>query len=395
MKKILALALVSLLTLSGCTQNTSIEETPDTSPNSDVVEQFAVQYEMKGTTSRGEPKNDTFIFEGTTTDGIITDLVFDVIRNKGLEGEYSKTDIMGYYMNVSDATVEKIDDDFKITLTSNGYDENYIDGQAAQYMVVATHESITDTTTFKDLTFSSFGSTPENFMGVELEQALIAYKGLAAEAGITELTQDTLVFELLSAHGLYADSTFVEGKNRVSFDGINGGRSFGEQIDAISAHILASNMTLEQVYEMFKTVNQHSEPIMERDTVSGATIAFVGDFSRMVYLAINGEIFEGVTTHTTTDGNTKVEVVTQGYGGEIETHVTFDADAKIVSIEIRDANETPDIGSVLTKADSKFINSLIDTQSDLENLDVVSGATITSNALINAVKFAIEYNSGL
>lgn len=42
------------------------------------VETFSAEYEMVGTTSSGQPKNDTFIFEGETTDGIITSLNFDI-----------------------------------------------------------------------------------------------------------------------------------------------------------------------------------------------------------------------------------------------------------------------------------------------------------------------------
>ena len=83
MKKLL-IALCVLLLLSGCT---STEEP------SGKVETFSAEYEMKGTTSAGLPKNDTFIFEGETTDGIITKLNFDIIRNKGTEEEYSKKDL--------------------------------------------------------------------------------------------------------------------------------------------------------------------------------------------------------------------------------------------------------------------------------------------------------------
>ena len=60
------------------------------------AETFSAEYEMAGTTSSGQPKNDTFIFEGETTDGIITKLNFDIIRNKGSEDAYSRKDIMGY-----------------------------------------------------------------------------------------------------------------------------------------------------------------------------------------------------------------------------------------------------------------------------------------------------------
>ena len=87
---------------------------------------FSAEYEIVGTTSAGKPKNDTFIFEGKTTDGIITELNFDIIRNKGLEGEYSKKDIMGYLMNISDAAVTKIGDGYELTnLGINGYETKF------------------------------------------------------------------------------------------------------------------------------------------------------------------------------------------------------------------------------------------------------------------------------
>lgn len=375
-KRLIAMfsAVTLALTLGACTSKT---------------EEFAAEYEIKGTTSNGVPKNDTFIFEGTTKDGVITELNFDIIRNKGTDKEYSKKDIMGYLMNVSDAEVEKVNNDFKLTkFTAAGYDTAFKGGQ---YMVTASADVITDTTTFKDLTIIDLATKGP----LELEKAISAYKYVAKEAGIDNLTGDTLVKDIISKHGLYKDGSFVEGTNRISFAGFNGGRSYGEQIDAIVAYILKEEMTLEDVYEMFKTVNQQSQPIQDRDVVSGATISFVGDFQRMVYVAMHGKLFEGVVNHTTADGNTKVEVVTQGYGGEIETHVTFDSNGKITEIFVRDANETDGIGAVLTAENSDYINSLIAGQDNIDGVEAVSGASATSKALSSAVKFATEYYKGL
>lgn len=358
-----------------------------------VEENFAAEYEMKGTTSSGQPKNDTFIFEGKTTDGIITELNFDIIRNKGTEGEYSKKDIMGYSMNVSDAEIKKNGEQLQLTkLSASGYDTAYGEGNNAQYMVSAYMDTLLDTTTFKELEFTHAASFTEE---EQLEKALIAFKGLAAEAGIEELTGDTLVKDLLGLHGLVKDASFVEGQNRVSFAGFHGGRSYGEQMDAIVTHILNNNMTLEDVYEMFKTENQASVPIEERDAITGATISFVGDFQRMVYVAMNGELFEGVTTHTVADDATVVEVVTQGYAGEIETHVTFDAAGNITDIKVRDANETDTVGGLLTEENSDFIKAMVAGQSDLASVDTVSGATATSASLLKAVTFAVDYYKGL
>ena len=354
------------------------------------VEPFSAEYEMFGTTSSGNPKNDTFIFEGETTDGIITKLNFDIIRNKGQEDEYSKKDIMGYMMNVSDATVEKTEDGYKLTtFTAYGYDPAYSDGDAyyAQFMVSASCDNLTEETLFQDLTFADL-ARPDNT--VTVEKACIAYGYLAKEAGI-ELTAETPVKDLLALHGLYVDGAFVEGSNRVSFAGYNGGRSSGEQIDAIVDYILENKMTLEDVYEMFRTVNQASTPIQDRDVISGATITFTGDFQRMVYLAIHGELFEGVVNTTTNeDGSVVKEVVTQGFGGEIETNVTLDAEGKITAISVRDAQETDGIGAVLTADGSDYINALIAGQDDLDAVDAVAGATVTSGALKQAVQYALE-----
>ena len=354
-----------------------------------VVEEFSAEYEMKGTTSAGLPKNDTFIFEGETTDGIITKLNFDIIRNKGMEDEYSKKDLYGYEMNVSDGAIEEVNGALNLTnLSASGFVKYPGTDSGVQFMVRASLEGLTPESTFADLVV--FDLSTQSTM--ELENAIAAYSYLAAESGVEELTGDTLVIDLMGAFDeLVVDGAFVAGEQRVSYAGYNGGRSYGEQIDAIVDYILANDMTLEDVYEMFRTVNQQSTPIEERDVISGATIAFVGDFQRTVYLAIHGELFEGVTNATEADGSTTVEVVTQGYGGEIETHVTFDADNTITAIPVRDDQESEGVGAVLTADGSDFLNSLIEGQSDIESVEVSSGATVTSEALKKAVQMAIDY----
>lgn len=351
---------------------------------------FAAEYEMAGTTSAGKLKNDTFIFEGMTDEnGIITELNFDIIRNKGTDAAYSKKDIMGYMINVSDATVKKTDAGLALTgFTAYGYDEAFGEGSNAQFMVSASCENLTDETAFGELTFIS-AAAPDAPLAID--KAIIAYSYVAKEAGVETLTAETPVKDILTLHGLYKDGAFVEGTNRVSYAGYNGGRSYGEQIDAIVAYILEQKMTLEDVYEMFKTVNQQSTPIKERDTVAGATIAFVGDFQRMVYLAIHGELFEGVVTSSESDGQTKVEVVTQGFGGEIETNVFFDADGRIVSVAVRDDQESEGIGANLTAEGAEFLGALVAGQDDVKSVAAVSGATVTSEALKKAVQLAQDY----
>ena len=176
MKKrlIAALAILTLaFGLTSCTTETKDKGIETTQP---VVETFAAEYEMKGTTSAGKPKNDTFIFEGTTEDGIITELNFDIIRNKGTEGEYSKKDIMGYQMNVSDVQIEKVGEDFKLTkLSAAGYDPAF---EGGQYMITSSADIINDTTKFKDLTFINLATQGE----LEFDKAIAGYKYVAVEA---------------------------------------------------------------------------------------------------------------------------------------------------------------------------------------------------------------------
>ncbi len=345
------------------------------------VEEFEVEYEMFGTTSAGVAKNDTFLWSGVTEDGIITELEFDVWRNMGTADGYSKKDIYGYEMNISDVEIVETEDGtldlVNITVYSGG-----LPG-LSQYGYGASCEDITVDTKFGDLTFFN------DFSGAAVEdeeKVLLAYSLLAAEVGVDELTMETPLVEFLDDYGVYANGEITTGENRISFDGARGGRSYGEQLDAVVDYILAEGMTQEEVYEFFKGGN----PVGTPDAVAGVTISFVGDWQRMVYIAIHGELFNGVLSTSERDEGTRYEVVTQGYAGEIETYVTIDANGDVVSIEVRDANETAGIGAVLTEDDSAFIQALIAGADDVTAVDGVAGATVTSNALKEAVVYAQE-----
>ncbi len=74
----------------------------------------------------------------------------------------------------------------------------------------------------------------------------------------------------------------------------------------------------------------------------------------------------------------------RGMGGYMIIHVTFSANA-IENIEVISHTETPNIG---TLAIEQVIPAMIEAQST--EVDSVSGATITSNALKEAVNAAIE-----
>ena len=75
--------------------------------------------------------------------------------------------------------------------------------------------------------------------------------------------------------------------------------------------------------------------------------------------------------------------VGKGFGGDIKVKVTMDGD-KIAKIEVLEQGETAGIGD---KAFEPIINAMI--AGNTTAVDTVSGATVTSNALIEAVNNAL------
>lgn len=75
----------------------------------------------------------------------------------------------------------------------------------------------------------------------------------------------------------------------------------------------------------------------------------------------------------------------KGYGGKVTVHVTIGDDKKINAIKVDTKKETPEVGGEA----AKIVAEEILTNQSL-NVDTISGATITSNAVINATENAIK-----
>lgn len=78
--------------------------------------------------------------------------------------------------------------------------------------------------------------------------------------------------------------------------------------------------------------------------------------------------------------------VVAGFGGDMEVAVTF-ADGDITEIDIVSDSETPFIAA---NAFNRVIPAIIESQST--DVEVVSGATVTSEAIIAAVQQVINEN---
>ena len=78
----------------------------------------------------------------------------------------------------------------------------------------------------------------------------------------------------------------------------------------------------------------------------------------------------------------------KGMGGDVPVTVALDADGKIASVEVGDNAETPGIGTkAIEQLPEKFVG--LSTAEEIDGVDGVSGATITSKALKAAVKAAL------
>ena len=82
--------------------------------------------------------------------------------------------------------------------------------------------------------------------------------------------------------------------------------------------------------------------------------------------------------------NGTYNAVAKGYGGEFEVEVVFENDV-ISDIYVKEHNETPSIGGV---AIEQMISKMKEKNS--YQVDIVTGATYTSNAIIDAVKSVYE-----
>ena len=93
------------------------------------------------------------------------------------------------------------------------------------------------------------------------------------------------------------------------------------------------------------------------------------------------------TSGSTADG-LLVGTTSTGMGGRVSVAVTLDADGKIAKVEVTRHSETEGIGTMaIDQMPAEFVG--LSTAEEIDALDAVSGATVTSNALKAAVKAAL------
>lgn len=112
------------------------------------------------------------------------------------------------------------------------------------------------------------------------------------------------------------------------------------------------------------------------------------DIKAEVEEAVSENLLEEYIVGAGTEANSIV-VKTKGYGNNLESTITYDPDTlKITGFKTNTESETYQTSEEL---DQVMPNRIVTGQDDLDNVDTVTGATVTSKSLIRAAKLALEY----
>lgn len=91
-----------------------------------------------------------------------------------------------------------------------------------------------------------------------------------------------------------------------------------------------------------------------------------------------------------------IETVTSGYAGPIKLWVAVDQKGTVTGVMVRDMEETVGLGRRAT-TDPAFLTGFIGTKGDLtvgENVDTITGATVTSKAITKGINSASAFVTG-
>ncbi|NMA95749.1 MAG: RnfABCDGE type electron transport complex subunit G [Clostridiales bacterium] len=102
------------------------------------------------------------------------------------------------------------------------------------------------------------------------------------------------------------------------------------------------------------------------------------------------EIFKGVGDSDQVVGHI-LKVMSKGYGGDMEVIVGIDTDGRIGTVEIGKHGETPGLGDKITN--EEFLDQFKDkvVSEPLDGIEAITGATVSTDAVNNAVDCAMEY----
>lgn len=180
---------------------------------------------------------------------------------------------------------------------------------------------------------------------------------------------------------------------------------------------LVSGLCLGFVYDITKepiaqaTIEKNNKTYQEVLSAASSFTEVEGSVDAIAELAASGELsgfggvaIESVLVGTDASGAEVGHVINSlsndSYGGAVKISVGFDADGTITGVGIREISDTPGLGLKAKEADfrDQYIGKNADTlvvtktgASAANEIDAISGATVTSNATTNAVNAALYY----
>ena len=150
-------------------------------------------------------------------------------------------------------------------------------------------------------------------------------------------------------------------------------------VSTISGATISSSAVVGAVRQMLEYTSLSIEP-------------HAGDKEALLAQASGDEEANEETGEAAAEGSAKTYDVT-GFG-PMKVAVEVDADGKIVSVSVPEHNETPGYGADLI-ADSAVFDALVGQDIAAAQIDVKSGATLTSNAINDALaQAAADYAGG-
>lgn len=135
-------------------------------------------------------------------------------------------------------------------------------------------------------------------------------------------------------------------------------------------------------------VNQITDPIIQEKKIAAVKASLQAIFPKASQFA-EVTIDENdmvVKAYEAVGAGYAFNVSVQGYKDLIEFIVGIDVSGKIVGLNMNYVNDTPGLGTKV--GEPEFINSIVNKTID-DKLDTITGATISSNAVIKGIDAAV------
>ena len=143
------------------------------------------------------------------------------------------------------------------------------------------------------------------------------------------------------------------------------------------------------------TITKDAIAANQEKKTQDALAVVLPDAGSLEKVALSGDT--GIVSEVYTDGSSyAVKVLPGGFDGEITMMVGI-ADGKITGISVISHTETPGLGAVAAAQNAKgeaFRGQFAGQSGELavgNQIDAMSGATITSNAVVTGVNAALSY----